>query len=308
MGQTNVLIVGGGPIGLFCATLAKIKGLTPILIEANAAFGGQPYMMYSQKDIHDVPGFNNIKAYQLVEKLLNQFNEQKIEHYLNCSIKTIEKSDNNYTIHLTNNKTLSVNKIIIATGIGQFIPNLLPVEPINSTNIQYQVLNFDVYRDKKIIILGGGDSAVDWANALNTITNKVSILHRRDEFRAHGDNVNKLKENKINILLNKQVTKIENNVLYFKDNVTNEVSHINFDYLIVQYGQTIDKTSLQVFKGLALNQERVIVDAKQKTNLEDIYAIGDVCIYDSKPRSLVCGFGEASVAIRDIVNNTKNYV
>lgn len=304
----DVVILGGGPIGIFASSLAKIKGLNPILIEASSSLGGQPYSLYAQKEIVDLPGFSTIKSYQFIDKLIDQFNKNNIPFHLNCSISAFKlNEDNTYSVQLSNNSLITTKNIIIATGVGKIVHKQLEVAQTGNNCIQYNVLNIDSYKSKKVIILGGGDSAVDWANTICQIASSTTIIHRRSEFRAHGHNVDLLAKQNVNVLLNKTISKVDNSVVYFVDNTTQEINLLPFDILIVQYGQTIDKNSLNVFSSIKTVQERIIVDCSQLSNLPNIYAVGDVCIYDGKPRSLVCGFGEASVAVRDIINKIRKY-
>jgi thioredoxin reductase (NADPH) len=304
----DVMIIGGGPAGIFAASLAHIKGLKPILIEANDYLGGQPLMIYSQKMVEDYPGYTKIKAYQLVDNLIDQLKDLKVPYLLKTDIVSYTENEIGFKVVLSNNQTIQVKAMIIATGPGMFAPNRLEVPGANHPHIQYNVDDIQTYQGKKVIILGGGDSAVDWANELSSVTQAITIIHRRNEFRANGSNVERLKTNRVNILLNYEILEIDKHELLCRKNNETNVSRIPFDCVIVQYGQSINTTGLKNFNGLKVNEaNRVPVDISQMTNLKDIYAIGNICIYEGKPSSIICAHGEAAVAVRHILNKIRQY-
>jgi thioredoxin reductase (NADPH) len=155
----DLLIIGGGPVGIFCAFLAHNKGLKPLIIEANSSFGGQPNILYSQKEVHDYPGFKSIKAYEIFNMLLQQFNSVKIDNFVNTTLKQCNFFNKSFNIELSNEKKVNASNIVLACGNGIFNPNKLEIKTNNK--IHYIVKPFEFYKNKKVIILGGGDSAVD---------------------------------------------------------------------------------------------------------------------------------------------------
>jgi thioredoxin reductase (NADPH) len=157
----DLVIIGGGPAGIFATSVAHIKGLKPLLIEANDYLGGQPLMVYSQKDIEDYPGFTKIKAYQLIDKLIEQFKNTKAPVLLKTKVLKCLKTKDEFKLMLSNKQTVSAKAIIIATGPGMFTPNRLDIKGSNQPNVQYNVNELTSYKNKHVVILGGGDSAVD---------------------------------------------------------------------------------------------------------------------------------------------------
>jgi thioredoxin reductase (NADPH) len=157
----DVLIIGGGPAGIFTTSLAHIKGLSPLLVEANDYLGGQPLMIYSQKKIEDYPGYSNIKAYELVNNLVNQLKTTKVPFLLKTKVTSCTKNKTGLEVKLSNGQFIQTKAIIIATGPGMFTPNHLQVPGSNDPRIQYGVASLKTYKNKQIIVLGGGDSAVD---------------------------------------------------------------------------------------------------------------------------------------------------
>jgi thioredoxin reductase (NADPH) len=158
----DVLIIGGGPAGIFAAYLAHVKGLRPLLIETSDNLGGQPLNLYGQKKVYDYPGFTNITATQLVDIFTKQLtNEKQIPVLLNTSLISVNRTKNEYVVSLNNNRTVQAKYIIIATGAGLFTPNILQIPGVTSKNTCYSISQMNVYSNKQIVILGGGDSAVD---------------------------------------------------------------------------------------------------------------------------------------------------
>jgi thioredoxin reductase (NADPH) len=157
----DLVVIGGGPAGIFATSLAHIKGLKPLLIEANDYIGGQPLMIYSQKDIEDYPGFTKIKAYQLVDKLIEQFRKTKASLLLKTKVLKCLKTKDGFKLTLSNKQTVATKAIIIATGPGMFTPNRLDINGASQSNVQYNVNELSSYKNKHVVVLGGGDSAVD---------------------------------------------------------------------------------------------------------------------------------------------------
>ncbi len=309
--EYKVLVIGAGPIGMYSAFLSGFKGLNTCLIESTNFLGGQPLNLYPHKSIYDFPGLYGLKAYQVINNFEQQLRSQKnVDILLNTRILKIEQEKNKYVVDLNDGQKITTDFIIIATGMGSLIPRKLEIPLDNEKNIDYLVKDINKYKNKKVIILGGGDSAVDWANELaeNKICSELSIIHRNDQFRAKGENVDSLKTNKVNIVLNAELIKIQDNKLFFKDKITSRDYTKNFDYLIVQFGILPNNPLLNLFPNLNADSiKRILVDISQKTNLKNIYAIGNVCTYPSKPYDIVSGCGEASVAIRDILTLINSY-
>lgn len=308
--QYDVVILGGGTAGCYCAFLSDNKGLKTLLVEVNDKLGGQPLNLYAHKHIKDFPLFQSITANEFVQKLDEQLHTSKnIDIVYNVKINDFEIKDELIYLQINNHQVVTKN-IVIATGNGISKPNLLEIPGANIDKVKYIVEPFNTYNDKNVVILGGGDSAVDWANNIvKHSTAKITIIHRRDVFRASGENVNELMKNKnIKVLLNKQCLRIENNTLFIKDNVDGCEQSLNFDEIIVQYGQKMDMAPEKYIQKLnCVNGNKIIVDHNQKTNLDHVYAIGDVCYYSNRPHLIIAGMGEAAMAINDIVIKTRNY-
>ena len=308
----DVLILGGGPVGCFAAYLANDKGLKTVLVESTNQLGGQPINLFAQKNITDYPGFASINAKQLVDNLVNQLkHHDEIDIFLNKQLINFKNQNGMCNFVFNDGLIIETKFLIIATGNGSFFPNLLQIPGSeNNKKLHYIVQPYEEYNDKKVIILGGGDSAVDWANNLaNKTTADISIIHRRDIFRANGENVKLLSKNNVDILLNKECLKINDNTLFVKDNLSKIEESISFDNIIIQYGQKINNTLIEpILKNVEHNVgNKIIVNRNQQTNIDNIYAIGNACTYINRPNMIITGHGEAAVAINDIITKIKKY-
>lgn len=308
----DVLILGGGPVGCFAAYLANDKGLKTVLVESTNQLGGQPINLFAQKNITDYPGFASINAKQLVDNLVNQLkHHDEIDIFLNKQLISFKNQNGMCNFVFNDDLIIETKFLIIATGNGSFFPNLLQIPGSeNNKKLHYIVQPYEEYNDKKVIILGGGDSAVDWANNLaNKTTADISIIHRRDIFRANGENVKLLSKNNVDILLNKECLKINDNTLFVKDNLSKIEESISFDNIIIQYGQKINNTLIEpILKNVEHNVgNKIIVNRNQQTNIDNIYAIGNACTYINRPNMIITGHGEAAVAINDIITKIKKY-
>ncbi len=310
--KVNVLVIGAGPVGLYAAYLAKEKGLNVLLIEASKTIGGQPLVLYPVKDVHDYPGYTSISAIDLVENFVKQCQHLKVDILTEITLKSYIRNDE-HTLKclLSNGSIVITNNIVIATGNGLFLPNKLEIPGAEENPyIQYLVNSYQPYINKNIVILGGGDSAVDWANNIRTKANaNVSIIHRREEFRANGVNVAKLYDNKVNVILNSDSIEIKNKkTLVIKNKTSERVSDINFDYLIVQYGQKVDLNLPSWMNEISLTTtKKIIVNRNNETNIKNIYAIGNIVGYINRPNMIIAGHGEAANAINDIVMKIRDY-
>lgn len=307
--QYDVVVLGGGPVGSYCSFLSGNKGLKTLLIEVNDKIGGQPLNLYAHKHIKDFPLYQSITAAELIQKLDDQLQStNNVDIVFNVNIDNFEIKNGLIYLHVNKEQIVTKN-IIIATGNGISRPNLLDIPGANTNKVKYVIEPYKHYDNKEIIILGGGDSAVDWANnIIKHSTARITIIHRRDMFRASGENVNELSKNNVKVLLNKQCVKIDNNFLIIKDNVSNQEQKVKFDEIIVQYGQKMDMNSKKYIQKLECsNNNKIIVDHNQKTNLENVYAIGDACYYNNRPYLIITGMGEAAIAVNDILIKTRKY-
>ncbi|WP_028775993.1 NAD(P)/FAD-dependent oxidoreductase [Shimazuella kribbensis] len=306
----DITIIGGGPTGLFTAFYAGIRQAKVKIIESLPQLGGQLTALYPEKYIYDVAGFPKIRAQELVHNLKVQMQQFEPTLCLEESVEQLEKQADGI-FKLTTNRASHYSKtIIITAGNGAFQPRKLELEEAaqyENMNLHYFVKDMNRFAGKKVAILGGGDSAIDWALMLEPIAEKVTVIHRRDKFRAQEHSIENLMKSSIEIKT--PYVPIE---LKGKDSIIQIVikhtkdakkESIVVDDIIVNYGFV---SSLGPMKdwGLTIEKNAIVVNSKQETRLPGVYAAGDVCTYDGKVKLIVTGFGEGPTA----VNNAKAYM
>lgn len=306
----DVTIIGGGPVGLFAAFYGGMRQMSVKIIESLPQLGGQLSALYPEKFIYDVAGFPKIRAQELIDNLKRQMETFPVEVCLEQAVKTIEKQEDG-VFKLDTNKEAHYSKtIIITAGNGAFQPRKLQIESekkFEGTNIHYSVNDLNAFRGKDVMVFGGGDSAVDWALMLEPVAEKVVLAHRRDKFRAHEHSVENLVNSSVNVLTPYMPIeldgdeKVERVVLKHTKNGGEKT--LSSDAVIVNYGFV---SSLGPIKdwGLEIEKNAIRVNPRMETNIEGIYAAGDICIYAGKVKLIASGFGEAPTAI----SNAKVYI
>ena len=320
--KTDILIIGAGPTGLFTVFEAGLLKLKCHLIDALPQPGGQCSEIYPKKPIYDIPGFPEILAGDLTKNLLEQGKQFEPGFTLGERAETIEKQEDGSFIVTTNKGTKHQAPVVaIAGGLGSFEPRkpaLDDLELYEDRGLEYFIKDPEVYKDKRVVISGGGDSALDWSIFLADIASEVTLIHRRNEFRGALDSVEKVREltllNKINLITPAEVVglkgdgKIEG-VLVEKDG---ETFTLETDHFIPLFGLSpklgpIGKWGLDIEK----NAIKVDNSLNYQTNIPGIFAIGDVNTYPEKLKLILCGFHEATLmcqAAFRIINPGKRYV
>ncbi|APE75151.1 NAD(P)/FAD-dependent oxidoreductase [Spiroplasma citri] len=307
----DILIIGAGPVGLYAWSCAGMLGLSGYIIEGNDTPGGQPWELYPEKPLYDMPGFEEIKTKTFIENLIKQAekNTGKITYIGKTNISNVLETTDGFTITLITNETLTVKTILITSGNGVFTPiRLEHLDPHQEyENLWYAVKNPTLLTHKKIVILGGGDSAVDWANHLieDNISKDVTIIHRRSLYRAKESNVQKLQQNKVTELKPyhvKAVDTINNKItaLTLVHETTHATLTIPADHFIVQYGAKVAPTMLQQLTLTATPMRKIIIEPTGQTNHPHIFAAGNTAYYAGKYYNMVTGFGEAINALYNI--------
>lgn len=306
----DLTIIGGGPVGLFTAFYAGMRQLSVKIIESLPQLGGQLSALYPEKYIYDIAGFPKIRAQELINNLKEQMAEFEPAVCLEQSVEQVEKQADGVFKLTTNSEVHYSKAIIITAGNGAFQPRKLPLkeaEKYERSNIHYFVDDLNKFADKRVLLFGGGDSALDWSLMLEPIAEKVTLVHRRDKFRAHEHSVENLKKSTVDVLtpfVPEELIgeeKIEKVVLKEVNGTHKEV--IDVDAVIVNFGFV---SSLGPIKnwGLDVEKNSILVNSKMETNIEGIYAAGDICTYEGKVNLIASGFGEAPTA----VSNAKVYI
>ena len=306
----DITIIGGGPTGLFTAFYAGMRGATVKIIESLPQLGGQLAAIYPEKYIYDVAGFPKVKASELVDRLIEQMNQFENEVCLGEEVLDVTKEQEEFFTIRTTSQTHYSKTIIITAGNGAFNPrtmNLTGEAYYENKNLHYRIEKLDHFKGKEVVVFGGGDSAVDWALMLEGVASKVSIVHRRDKFRAHEHSVKLLQESSVEILTNyipfEIVGESKIDTILLKSTKDNEIVKMEADDYIVNYGFISNLGSILQW-GLEIQNKSIVVNSKAETNIPGIYAVGDVATYDGKVKLITTGFGEAPIA----VSNAKVFI
>ena len=306
MVKTDIIIIGAGPTGLFAVFEAGLLKLRCHLIDSLPIPGGQCSEIYPKKPIYDIPSQPEILAGDLVDNLMKQISPFQPGFTLGECAQTIEKNSSGDFIVTTDKGTKHQAPIVaIAGGLGTFEPrkpNLIDLEKFENHGVDYMIKDPEKYRNKKVIIAGGGDSALDWTIFLVNIAKEVTLIHRRDEFRGALDSVEKVQklkdDNKVKLITPADVTELHGQDFLESIVVSNEgkIKTISTNYFIPLFGLT---PKLGPIAGWGLEIEKNAIKVNNsldyQTNIPGIYAIGDVNTYAGKLKLILCGFHEATL-------------
>ncbi len=310
MDIVDIAIIGGGPTGLFAAFYAGMRDLSVKVIESMPQLGGQLSALYPEKYIYDIAGFPKIRAQQLIDQLIEQANLFNPIYCLDEKVESVQKNNEGIFELRTAKQVHLAKAVLITAGVGAFQPRRLPLpeaEKFEEKNLYYFVNNLEQFRDKDVLIAGGGDSAVDWALMLEPIARQVTLVHRRDRFRAHESSVNQMKSSSVRILTPYEIEALygesEIEKVLIRNSQSGEEKELEVDAVIVSFGFI---SALGPIKNWGLNIEKnsIVVNSKMETNIPGIYAAGDITTYPGKVKLIAVGFGEAPTAI----NNAKLYI
>lgn len=306
----DITIIGGGPVGLFTAFYAGLRQASVKIIESLPQLGGQLSALYPEKYIYDVAGFPKVPAQELVDRLIEQMNQFDPTIVLNESVLELEKQEDGIFKMTTNAGAHLTKTIIITAGNGAFNPRKLELpaaEKYEGKNLHYFVDDMNKFAGKKVQVFGGGDSAVDWALMLEPIAEEVTLAHRRAKFRAHEHSVKQLENSTVKVVTPYVPTEfigedaIEQVVL--QQVKGEETKVVEVDDVLVNYGFVSSLGPIKEW-GLEIEKNSIVVNSKMETNIEGIYAAGDICTYEGKVKLIASGFGEAPTA----VSNAKVYM
>ncbi len=322
--KTDIIIIGAGPVGLFTVFEAGLVKLKCHLIDALPVPGGQCAEIYPKKPIYDIPGIPSILAGDLVANLMEQIKPFNPGFTLGEAAIDIKKTNDNQFIVTTKQGTQHQAPVVaIAGGLGVFIPRKPPIanlKDFENKGVAYIIKDPEIYRNKKIVISGGGDSALDWALYFaDNFSSEVTLVHRSQSFRAHLDSVQKTmdmaKTGKIKMLLDAEVVDLEGSDNLEKIIVktkSGETNSLETDYWLPLFGLT-PKLGPIANWGLNIEKNAIIVNnaTDYSTNIEGIYAIGDVNTYPGKLKLILCGFHEATIMVQSALKRIypdKNHV
>ncbi|WBB72814.1 NAD(P)/FAD-dependent oxidoreductase [Micromonospora sp. WMMD1128] len=302
MREVDVAVIGAGPAGLFAAYYAGFRGLSVAVIDALPEPGGQVTAMYPEKLILDVAGFPAVKGRELVANLVAQAAPFHPEYLLGVRAEKLSHVDGRPVLGLAGGEQLSCGAVVVTGGLGSFTPRPLPAaESFTGAGIVYFVPQPTELTDRHVLIVGGGDSAFDWAATLAPLARSVTLVHRRERFRAHAATVERVRALPVRVVVNAEMSR-----LYGEERVTGaeltvrggDVESLSVDTVVAALGFTADLGPLAEW-GLTLDRRHIVVDSAMATNLPRVFAAGDITEYPGKVRLIATGFGEAATAVNN---------
>ena len=298
----DLIIIGGGPVGLYSAFIAGYLKLKTLCIEADDFLGGQPYKVYPNKLIHDFPGYSEIKARDLIDNLVKQIKQFPNYSEIKTKVKIMSyETLEDGTICLVDselNKYLTKH-VLLTVGIGAFEPMKLEdfSKSHNHHKVRYNLEDDETYNDKNVLVLGGGDAAVDYAYHIKTHSNaNVTIAHRRDVFRANGLGIEDLQNQNINVILNATLTQWHEDYCEFN---TPEFENLQvpYDILLIQYGLKNLGSIVHTWQDFQKDKNKFIVNEMYETNVPNFFAAGN-CIHDeNRINMIITGISEATIVL-----------
>ena len=297
--DTDVLIIGAGPSGLFAAYYAGLRGLSVVLLDSLAEAGGQLTALYPDKPIYDVAGLPEVMGSALVESLIMQaeiakptwiLGEQSVEL---LSESSGDRTPRRLTVITDVGRRIRTSGVIIAAGVGSFRPRrLAAADAYLDRGVQYTVRDAASYQDVDVVIVGGGDSAVDWANMLCPVARSVTLIHRRRTLTAHQMSVSQLHESNVRVMLNGEVVAAHGDGWLEEITVRSGTTHeaVKTQAVIPALGHVANLGPLLGW-GLATQGRQIVVDTTMATNIPGVFAVGDVTTYPGKVRIMAVGFG-----------------
>ena len=304
--EVDLLVIGAGPVGLFAAYYAGFRGLSVAVVDSLPELGGQITAMYPEKEILDVAGFPSVKGKELVAGLVAQAATANPTYLLERTAQTLHSDEpaGTVAVGLDDGATVVARAVIITAGIGKFTPRPLPAAADwEGDEIAFFVPSLTEYAGKDVLVVGGGDSAFDWALALRGIASSVTLVHRRDAFRAHQATVDKVLAGETQVITSANVARLVRGetgleaaeVEHVK---TGEVTTVKAQAVVAALGFVADLGPIQEW-GLEVHKRHIVVDSSTRTSLPRVFAAGDVTDYPGKVRLIAVGFGEAATAVNN---------
>ena len=305
--KTDTLIIGAGPVGLFCIHQLGIIGLKCEVVDNLDKIGGQCIELYPDKPIYDIPAVPECTGEELTNNLIEQVKAFNTKFHLNERVEEIKKVEKKWIIKTNKGTEFEASSIIIAAGVGSFEPRKFStkeIEQYEGKQILYSIRDKTVFKDKTVCIFGGGDSALDWAIELSN-TSKVILIHRRDDFRGMQSSIDKInqlkKEGKIEVHTKYQLDSVNGNKEIENINIKHDdksIKEIKTDYVLGFFGLVMQLGPIAEW-GLNLDKKTIPVNTETfETNKEGIFAIGDICSYPGKLKLILSGFHEGALAAR----------
>jgi ferredoxin/flavodoxin---NADP+ reductase len=308
----DITIIGGGPTGLFAAFYAGMRGMSTRIVDSLPDLGGQLTALYPEKYIFDVGGFPKVLARDLARELIEQAMQFEPEVRLDEEVQRVIRGDDGvFTLECAGGGTVWTRALLVAGGKGAFEPRRLEVpgyDELLGKGVYYAVKDPESYRGKRVVVVGGGDSALDWALALKDRTERLVLVHRRDSFRAHETSVQQLlraeEEGRVEVRLFHEVAEIAGNgrveSVTVYDNRTEDRATLEADAVLTFLGFKPDLGPIKEW-GLEVRRNRILVSPLMETNVPGIFGAGDIVDYEGKLDLIASGFSEAAIAVNNAV-------
>ncbi|MBH0123596.1 NAD(P)/FAD-dependent oxidoreductase [Rhodococcus sp. CX] len=301
---TDILIVGAGPVGLFGAYTAGFRGLSTVLVDALPQCGGQIAALYPEKEIRDIAAVPGALGREVVAALKAQADAFEPRYLLGREAVTLASSpEGRPVVTLSDGTVIDAGAVIVTAGIGTFTPRTLPAgEEFLDRGLSYFVPDPHEHADRDVLVVGGGDSAVDWALALRKVARSVTLVHRRGAFRAHAASVRELHESDVAIITDAQVESLHGNGTVQQAHVRidgqSEVRVVPVDAVVAALGFISNLGPLTEW-GMELDRRTIVVNTRMQTSVPRVYAAGDITSYTGKVRLMSVGFGEVATAVNN---------
>jgi thioredoxin reductase (NADPH) len=299
--RTDVCIIGAGPAGLYAAAYVGFRGLSAVLIDSLAEPGGQVMALYPEKQIHDIAGYPTVTGRDLVDACVEQASAHDPVFLLDQVAEGFERHDDgSFTITTSRNETVDCRGVIVCAGLGRFTPRRLPgTEAYEGKGLIYLVRDLSTMRDEDLLVVGGGDSAVDWALTFEPIARSVTLIHRREGFRAHEGPLQRLFDSSVEVLVYTEVAAIHGEdgvqAVEVVDNRTDERTTLKITKVLAALGFHANLGPVANWP-IGLEGRVLPVNRRMETTVPGVYAAGDITGYDGKLRLVSVSFGEAVVA------------
>ncbi|WP_092803956.1 NAD(P)/FAD-dependent oxidoreductase [Rhodococcus globerulus] len=300
---TDILIIGAGPVGLFGAYSAGFRGLSTVLVDALPQCGGQITALYPEKEIRDIAAVPGSLGREVVAALKAQADAFKPIYLLGRQAVTLGYTDGRPVVTLSDGTVVNAGAVIVTAGIGTFTPRTLPAgEEFLDRGLSYFVPDPQEHTDRDVLVVGGGDSAVDWALALRKIARSVTLVHRRSAFRAHAASVQELMDSGVEIITDAQVEALHGNgtlqQAHIRIDGQSEPRILPADAVVAALGFISNLGPLTEW-GMDLDRRTIVVDTRMQTTAAHVYAAGDITSYIGKVRLMSVGFGEVATAVNN---------
>jgi len=300
----DLLVVGAGPTGLYASFYAGFRGLTTAVVDTLPEPGGQVTAMYPEKLIYDVAGFPAVRGRELVEGLVAQAARYSPIYLLGEQAATLTPLSDGFDVGLTDGDTVRTRAVLITGGLGTFTPRPLPSgDGWVGRGLVHFVPSMGVHAGQDVVVVGGGDSAFDWALALHPVARSVTLVHRRARFRAHAGTVDAVKALGVELVTDAQVAGFVSDpagaLTGLQVAVGGEVRTLPAQTVVAALGFTADLGPITAW-GLDIDHRQITVDSTMRTARERVYAAGDICTYPGKVNLIATGFGEAATAVNNI--------